>query len=294
MQILPCLSPVTFRILALDLAVAAVAAGCDPDAEHNPGSEIEPASPLPDCAPEQDGAISAAEMPLLAGIRARYARNQPGFPVPFDPDGEPDGNGVTVWDFRAGPEDVGATFENRDPRDVGLDARFPDATLASGAALEYPSLLGLYRLEAGETEQQAALLLLGSAQAGGSDAASRTELRWEEPVAVLRLPLQLGDAWSQRAVFRDARLGGLPQMGVEDHEYQVDAAGRALLPGGIELDGVLRLRLDVRRTLAVAVGDPESEEHRALWLAPCWGEVARASGTDPALREVDELRRYLP
>ena len=111
----------------------------------------------------------------------------------------------------------------------------------------------------------------------------------------LALPLAVGTSWGGQHTFRDARLGGLPQSGVEDWSSEVVARGSVELEGGLVVDDVLVVRTEIDRTLAVHQGDPATVTSIVQqWVAPCAGELARVESADPTLGTVREMRRLVP
>jgi len=249
---------------------------------------------VPDCRITDDGALTSDEFPHAVGLAALYVRNAPGPVVAFDPAGTPGEGGVPLWDFSAGPAEAGATFRLGDPADEGLSQEFPSAAFTLPAAVETAGLLGMYQLVPGTEAGSGELFLQGLATAAGTDPAQEWRLRYDSPVPALRFPLRAGDSWEARATFRDARFAGIPNQGVEDWRFVVDAEGTVRLPGDIEVEHALRVRVEVDRAYAVAAGTHQTSQFQYLWFAPCFGEVARVSGDDPSLSRVDELRRLVP
>jgi hypothetical protein len=275
----------------LTVTLLAAALGCGP-ATQNPGGQGEPGTAIPSCEIEADGLLSPDEMPLAPDIAIRYVRNEPGTTVDVDLDGEPWGD-ARLWDFSEGPADVGSTLVTADPTVAWYADEFPDATFAAPLLVELPELLAVQRWApdgAGGGELQ----LLGLATTTEQEPASTTLVRYDAPVTLLRLPMAVGDVWGQQATFRDARIAGIPNAGVEDYLFEVESAGSAVLPNGIEVDEVLRVRSRVDATYAIALGEPTSSLHRLSWYAPCFGEIASVSGGDEGLQPADELRRYYP
>ena len=242
-------------------------AGCA--GEHNPEGDPSP-QVVPDCDIALDGRLTRDEVAAEPGVEALYVRNATGVTVPVDTD---------AWDFSQGPREVGLRVRLGDPVEQGLSARFPSAQWSVPAAIETPQLLTLARLGDDGLE------LLGAATLDGT-----WDLVYDAPLLALPLPLEEGDAWTARAVFRDARLGGLPNAGVEDWTFEVEATGTAVLPGGITVEDVLRVRSTVSRSLTVGPDAPASET-RLQWFAPCFGEVARVVLGDGG---VSEYRRLEP
>ena len=247
--------------------------------------------PLAECSAELDGIMTADEMPVVTGLEVRYVRNLPGEPAEVDVDGALASDGGRLWDFSDGPADVGATLVLEEPADLADAEMFPGATYAAPMLLESPELLGWFRLDEGD---QTTLSMVGMATTGDTPAASRTEVVYDEPLVLYRFPFTVGDSWSQTITYRDALAFGIPNQGVERYQFEVDARGTVRLPGGVEVSDVLRVRVQVDQTLALATGDHTRTTHQLLWVRPCFGELARVVSQDPSFETVEELRRYYP
>ncbi len=243
---------------------------------------------LPSCTIVDDGEISKEELPFNLGVSALYVRNTPGTLVNFSPDGREGSENSRSWDFSTGPGDSGSPVTLLDPAAVAQASLFPDATHASPLLVETPSLLGVYQVK------DDGVYLLGVTTAEAIAPASEWRVVYDSPVPVLKFPLREGDAWEHRATFRDARVGGIPENGVEEYRFSVDASGSVTLPNDITQEGVLRIRVELIRTLAIASGSSTSTVHQLLWMGPCSGELARVVGSDPSFSQVSELRRLIP
>lgn len=278
-----------FRVQISDFVGAVVLAalvGCGTSVPaDDPGDPL-----LAECSAALDGIMTADEMPIVTGLEVRYARNLPGEAVEVDVDGELASDGGRLWDFSDGPAGVGATLVLEDPADLDED-RFPGATYAAPMLVESPDLLGWFRLDEGEGTT---LSMLGMATTAGVPDASRTEVVYDEPLVLYRFPFTVGDSWSQTVTYRDALAYGVPNQGVEDYQFEVDARGTVRLPGGVEVSDVLRIRVQVDQTLALAAGGHTRTFHQLLWVRPCFGELARVVAADPEFGTVDEFRRYYP
>ena len=270
------------------LALVACAGGT-----QNPGGQGEDQAPMPSCSVTADGAIAPDEMPLVPGIAVRYVRNSIDAPVDFDLQGAADASLGRWWDFSEGPSDIGATLVTADPAAAWYGGLFPGATFAAPISIELPQLVGVYRWES-DADGGGELQLLGLTTDQEQEPAATTLVRYDEPVTTLRLPMSEGDTWGQQATFRDALIAGVPNQGVEDYLFEVDATGGAALEGGIEVEEVVRLRSQVTATYAVSLGESTTALHRLSWYAPCFGEIASVSGSSEELSPADELRRYYP
>jgi len=242
---------------------------------------------------ELDGVIDAAELPLAPGVEVRYTRNATDAPVEFDPDGLLDSGGGRFWDFEEGPTDVGATFEILDPPDTPCADLFDDVTYAAPILVETPEVLGCFRRTEFD-DGTAELAMLGMVSAGGVAPAAATRLAYDEPLVLYRFPLALGDSWEQTVGYRSAVAYGVPNQGLETYRFEVDSRGTARIPGGIAIEDVLRIRVELEQTLALAVGEPTRTIHQFQWIRPCFGEIARSASNEAGSSTHDELRRYYP
>ncbi len=267
------------RLLLAALGLAA----CGP---VNPGGAGEGRTVVPDCSVSLDGAVSVAEMPLVPGTRALYVRNDPDAPVAALP-----GGGDVELDLTDGPEAVVLTVELLDPAGTEWGNAFPDADYASPLALQWPDLLGVY--DWAGTGASGELRLLGVTTVD-AEPAQRSHWVYDEPVVVLRLPLEPGDGWGQTATWSNGVAAGLPEAAVEDWSFTAVEAGRAELPGGIVVDEVVLVTSRVEQQLALSVGPSRSVRHGWQWFSPCFGEIAGAFGADPTGVDLDEYRRLIP
>ncbi len=274
----------------LMVATALLWAGCT--GPVNPGGAGTELPMAPGCVAQVDGVLSAPELAVEPGIAATYVRNAVDTIVSFDPEPALDAESARVWDLSEGPTDVRATLSLEDVE--GWPAQVAPGSLAIPAGLQWPDLLTLLDVvDAGETRE---LQALGLASRVEEPVAAQVRLVYDEPVVMLRAPIEVGDSWGGQSTFRDARLAGIPNAGVEDWTFEVVDRADAILPGGVRVRDVLAIQVTTTRTLAVAAGLESNRQitHMLQLVAPCVGELARAVGSDPALTELQELRRLEP
>lgn len=270
------------------LALPLLLVGCGP---VNPGGGGDPVIGAPDCTPDPDGVITAAESPFVPGVSATYVSSGDEAGLAFDPEPQVDEIGARTWDLSEGPDDARATLtlEEVAPGDWFIDA-VPDAELHIASDVLRPGVHVLY------APTIDGLVAHGLASVDPEPAAEHTLLAYDAPLLVLPLPLQVGDRWGGQATFRDARLAGVPNAGVEDWSFEVVDRAEAVLPGGTRMKDVLAVRTEVRRTLAVASNQPGNTA--TTWqlqlMAPCAGELLTVSGSDEDLTVIDRMRRLLP
>ncbi|MCC7539611.1 MAG: hypothetical protein IT379_25540 [Deltaproteobacteria bacterium] len=234
----------------------------------------------PACRGNGDGVVARDEVVFAPGVEVRYRVNPPGTTITLDVDGEVGADGLRVWDFSSlGGDLYPLTLVTA--ADRWFASSFPAADYA--ARLDpRDTVLGVYDASDGE------LALLGAA---GEDESSGTLLAYDQPVPLLRFPLTLGASWSTEAVVMDGRVGGAPVASRDRYDVTVDAVGEMRL-GILTFSSVLRVRVEIVQTFPAG---PGVRRIQYLWLAECYGEVARATSrdgeVDPSFGEAVELRR---
>jgi hypothetical protein len=239
---------------------------------------------VPACISRADGVITADELPTAPGLAIRFAANAPGTQWPSLP-GPADG---VALDLSDGPEDLGATLPIVDPGETWWGPRFPGATYGTPTTVALPDLLGVYRVADDGVD------LLGYVTATEVEPAQETELHYDEPVRVLQLPLSPGASWGQQATFRDARIAGIVEQGVEDWEFSVGEPTSARLPDGTEVRDVLPITGRLVQNFALSTLDPDHTTWSRSWLAPCFGEIGSVQAGSESLEPADVFRRYFP
>jgi hypothetical protein len=199
--------------------------------------------PLPDamvqCRGNNDGVIDRSEVVFVPGAEASYRVNPAGVGVIVDTMGAMGAGGARVWDF--------TQYAARlDPREATL---------------------GVYRAT------DTALELLGAV---GEAESSRTMLRYDNPVALLRFPLRMGDAWTSTAMTVEGMVDGTPVASRDTYALTVDARGEVRL-GALTFRDALRLRIE---TTQVFPAGPGRRRIQYLWMTECYGEVARITSMD--------------
>lgn len=254
-------------------APADAAAGDDADPTDAPPSEL--------CAPDHDGEIVRAELPLAPGLVATFrVATDPA----FDTAGEANADGSRAWDLSgalAGDVDRPAGFES--PDGAWWQPSFPDATYAAKLA-EDSELRGVFRAGDGAVE----LLGVVSPEAG----AFRTELAYDPPATVLALPIAAGDTWSSTSTVSGLAQGVVTAF-TERYASRVDQVGTMTTPYGPF--PVVRVATDLTRTQGLAT---LTTSRTFAWIAECFGPVAvatsRAFETEAEFDDPAEVRRLVP
>jgi hypothetical protein len=253
----------------------------DADADAGPSPD---AGPTAACTPDHDGAISAAELPLVVGRRSSF---RVALDAAVDSAGVPqdDDDALRRWELAAAqPGDDDVELELVDPVGAWWAESFPDATHAVRLSAEL-DLLGVFRRD------RDALRLLGvvSPDAG----LLRTELAYDPPVEILPLPLDAAAAWTVETTV-SGLAEGVVVLYAERYESAVDAVGEVVTPYGSF--PVLRAATDLTRTVGVVA----STRRSFAFVAECYGAVATIAGQDGdagddgELTEAAELWRLEP
>lgn len=255
------------------------AAGPDAGAAGDGGEHDAPTSEL--CAPDHDGLVERAELPLVAG---RMARFRVATDAAFDSAGVANGDGSRRWDLAgtlAGDMDQPTALVS--PAGTWWEPLFPAATYATTLSVE-SDLLGVF------VADDSALALVGvvSPEAG----ASRTELEYDPPVQVLALPIRAGGTWTSTSTVSGVALGYVTAY-TERYQSRVDEVGTMTTPYG-EFP-VVRIATDLRRTQGGAL---LLTKRSFGWVAECFGTVATVTSQDfePDSEFADpaEVRRLAP
>ncbi len=214
-----------------------------------------PAPELPGCIPNRDGTITADELPIALGATAPYYT---GTNRTVNLTGE-------AWDLSVElPDDVV----------VGVG---PVALGAQWYAASFPE--GQFVVDAGSGldgvfhQDDQALWLDGTASQEPMPAAGKTLIRYADPIAVLRFPVQDGNAYAVTAQIPDGIVSGLPFIGTDQLDVDVTGSGRLDLPY-VRFSPVLRVRTHVVRK--PSTGTPVVGRRTTIFLFECFGEIARA------------------
>ncbi|MEZ4393088.1 MAG: hypothetical protein R3A48_18530 [Polyangiales bacterium] len=233
------------------------------------------------CRPNFDGVIARDEVVFAPGVEVRYRTNPSGTAAPVDTRGVDAGNGRRRWDFSS-PAGDRVTLSLQRAEGQWFAATFPTAQYA--AALDpRRSDLGVYR--AGDAAVEL-LGVVGAAESAG------TSVVYESPVEILRFPLRVGATWTVETRTRpDATVERLPVASQDRYLVVVDARGEVRTPA-ITFTDALRVRVEVTQRFPSGSG---ARRIQYLWMAECYGEVARITSTDgelnPDFTSASEYRR---
>jgi hypothetical protein len=222
-------------------------------ANQTPQPELPPT--LPSCVPDRDGTITADELPVALGLQASYYVGT-NSPVAL--------GGDEAWDL----SEERATDDIVAVGPVALSEReyatsFPGAAFVADTGDELESIF----------HQDATGLWLHGTASRDQTAANATLVHYAEPVAVLRFPIAIGDAFTTTAQIADSTIEGLPFIGTDEISVEVDGNGRLDLPY-VRFSPVLRVRTFVERR--PSTGTPIVQRRATSFLFECFGEVAHA------------------
>jgi hypothetical protein len=244
-----------------------------------PATDVPPV--LTGCVPDLDGALTAAEVPLVLDTAAAYLFTAD---TAVDLAGAGDGD-TRHWDWSDERlEDRAVDVIATALGDQWYAPMFPGGRfVAAGPG----GLDGVY------SRDDVAVYLHGLASPTGDPPGGRTLLRYAAPVAVLRFPLSAGDAWTETGSISGGTLSGLPYNGTDTYRIAADATGELRLPY-VRFTRALRLRTLV--TATPAVGGVTSTRRQVSFWFECFGEIGRATGRpdEPAedFTTAEELRRF--
>jgi hypothetical protein len=231
-------------------------AGADAGAGRDAGGRD--AGSLGECRPNNDGVITAAEMPVAAGLVVRSTFLTSG-QTPFAGQGEMVG-GVRQWDLSGDlPGDHPFVLEVRPLEGMWFASKFPNATFYMRLQ-EQQELLGVFEA----TDD--GLLMLGAVSP--TDGLLRTELTYDPPAKVIVYPLAVGKSWSSTSTASGVTDGVLTSV-VQTLSVKVDLEGDIKTPLGT----FHALRVNSSTTSFPA---PPST-HSFAFVSECLGTVALVS-----------------
>jgi hypothetical protein len=230
--------------------------------------------------PNDDGQILATEIPLKAGLSAKFLAAEN---VAVSTAGVMQPDGSRLWDYTTALAGDHLTLVETQPlAGKWFEGLFAGASYAARLS-EGEDLLGVFEVT------PTALLLRGvvSPQAGPT----RTELKYAPAVHVLDFPLAEGSAWKTSATVTGLALG-VAALYSEAYENEVDAHGVVKTP--FADFPVLRVHVALTRT----VGTVPLTIHSHLFVAECFGTVATVVSheyeLEPEFTSAAEVRRLSP
>jgi hypothetical protein len=219
----------------------------------------------PQCRPNNDMVLDRAELSYALGTQVLYAVNDDNVVVSnIQTLGMDTGMGI-VWNFASMvPTDHRVLDEVQSPTGKWWSGFYPTAsfTLAIDRA---NTLQGVYRF----TNEALQLLATVSREAG------RTNVAFSPAIDTIRFPLRMGSAW-QSSNMGNGVFNGVGTSTINNYRFMVDQQGTVYTPAA--RFSVLRLRMELDQTVTGTI--IRRTQRSYLYLAECWGLVARVVSVD--------------
>jgi hypothetical protein len=214
------------------------------------------------CKPNNDGIIERSEVPLMAGLSAKFLTAED---APIDTAGATQSDGSRVWDLTGSlPGDHLALVATQSVAGTWYASDFAGATYAAKLS-DTQSLLGVFQAT------PSSLSLIGVVSPSGGT--TRTQLSYAPAATVLSFPLQMGKTWQTTSNVTGVAQG-VPSDYVEKYAYKVDAHGTLKTPYADFQ--VLRVGVVLTRTVGVL----QTTVRTYLFVSECFGTVASIVSND--------------
>ncbi|MBS2014112.1 MAG: hypothetical protein JST00_14575 [Deltaproteobacteria bacterium] len=248
------------------------------------GGDTSTDGPVVGCVPNKDGVITREEVPLQAGLTAKY---RVGTNENVSTAGTTKPDGTRAWDF-SGPltSDVTVLLETQPLAGKWYATKFPGATYALKLQ-EGSDLLGVFETSPGA-------LLLRGVVSPNDDAFTKTELTNAPSVSTIKFPLKVGGApWTTDVKVTGTAKGVFLGLGYDEkYESVVDARGELKTPLGTF--DVLRVKTKLTRTVGVLT----TVVRTFAFVTECYSTVALVTSQDDETNEeftsAKEIRRIVP
>lgn len=232
------------------------------------------------CAPDHDGVVRRAEVPLRAGLRANFRIAED---ATVSTAGTTAG-GERTWDYSVTyTGDHDELVELLEPAGNWWAAEFPTATHAARVSASSENL-GVFRID------DDALLLLGVVSPEGG--VGQTLLTYDPPVTVIAYPLAEGDTFTTTSTVSGQAVGVFSTY-TEEYTSVVDAAGTLVTPFGET--PALRVRTEMERRSGFAT---LTSQRQFTFVAECFGiaaiVVSNAFESEVEFTDAAEIRRLSP
>jgi hypothetical protein len=257
---------------------------CAPaEADGAPGEDGPPGipdGPPSGCVPDHDGVIARDEVPMRAGISARF---RVALDATIATAGTQLPNGQREWDLTSAlAADADTEVALVAPGSAWWAGSFPGASYATPLSAG-SDLVGVFAID------DTRVRLLGVVSPDGG--LTRTEITYDPPVDVLRLPLDTDAAWTVNTT-ASGLVSGVAAVYTERYVNRVDAVGTMTTPYGAF--PVVRIGVDFRQTAGAVITTRRSY----AWAAECFGTVATIVSQDyepdDEFTDAAEVRRLIP
>lgn len=254
-----------------------------PPGDGGPSIDAAIDAALPGCTPNKDGVITREEVPLTAGL---YAKFRVGKAEDVSTAGTPGAGGKRTWDYSAPlASDVTVLLETQPLAGKWYAPKFAGATYAAKLQ-EGSELLGVFEVSPG------AILLRGVVSP--NDDLYKTELTNDPAVPALKFPVQAGATWTTTTDV-SGTAQGVVLFGTYREVYtsEVDAAGQLKTPLGTF--DVLRVHTKLVRNVGVL---PSVTIHTFAFVTECYGTIATVRSeeneSNVEFTRAAEIRRIAP
>jgi len=232
------------------------------------------------CSPNHDGVITRDEVPLMAGLNAKFLTSGA---TAVSSAGELQGDGSRLWDLTGALSgDHLVLVETQPLAGKWFEAKYPGATYAARLS-ESSDLLGVFEVT------PVSLLLRGVVSP--ADTITKTQVTYSPAVVVLDFPLSENKTWTTTSNATGLAQGVAVNY-TEKYESFVDAHGTLKAPYGDF--PVLRTRVVLTRT----VGLLNTVVRSYLFSTECFGTVASIAAKDnepnAEVSSAAEVRRLSP
>lgn len=232
------------------------------------------------CPANQDGTITAEEVPLGPGFSAKFKVSGD---ATFDTTGDEQADGTRIWDFAAMLSGDHTVLAETLPLDgAWYENDFAGATYATRLS-DGADLLGVFEIASD------ALLLRGVVSP--EDGFTATNLSYDPPVPVLTFPMKKGDTWETTSTVTGLASGVFSAY-TETYVSEVDATGEAITP--FATFPVLRVNTELTRIVGALVTTTRTQ----AFVTECFGSVATVVSQTNELgaefTDASEVRRLAP
>ncbi|HMR04778.1 MAG TPA: hypothetical protein PKA88_03360 [Polyangiaceae bacterium] len=232
------------------------------------------------CLPNNDGSIERAEVPIAAGLNAKFLV---GLDAKVGTAGAKQSDGSRIWNLKAGLNgDHLVVVETQAPDKFWFAGKYPGATYVTRLS-DSSELLGIFQLDATK------LSLIGVASP--TDGVTRTELKYDPPVTTLSFPLTANKQWTTTSTVTGVAQG-VTVFYTEKYDFSIDAHGVAQTP--FADFAVLRAASTLTRTVGLLTTTIRS----FAFVTECFGTIATVTSNDnePAVEfsQAKEIRRLSP
>ncbi|MEW5853795.1 MAG: hypothetical protein AB2A00_33780 [Myxococcota bacterium] len=216
------------------------------------------------CPFDDDGVLTAEELPLALNVESRFVEARADGGIPVDLVGTTDSQGLRVWDFSAAaPGDQAFTLEALPLDDLWFGNRFPQGAYAvplDGESTNY----AIYQ------RTESVVQMLGVA----SQEPEHTLLTYDPPVDIVRFPVTLNQAFTSNTDVSGTFEGNTFYSSSDTYDLSVDARGHLVTPAGTF--PVLRVRLQHQVDVPIAFWPfvLTYKYIRYSFMTPCYSQVA--------------------